>query len=271
MRYLISLLLISFLLTSCAPSPRHSVSDQNPNGIIGGSIVAENDEIALHTVKLGITILADGVKLKSGSCTAVLIAPRVLLSAAHCFDKDRADAKVNISVIFNRNSEGLDKAIRYKAAHHIIHPKYFPEKKNRQNYDIAVVLLDEDIPSSFRPVPIVSDWYGVIKLGAPVTAAGYGATSKTGSSSPVLKRLDVKIDQANKEAIYTLRSPTNSFYFGDSGGPLFIKQGGRLHLCGIAISNLAVTKDDFHGWDKSLNLFSVQDFYKPYLVNGANL
>lgn len=86
-------------------------------------------------------------------CTGSLIASNVILSSAHCFDKNK---KENIYVVFgpmlNTNLELNPAKNIYRVKEIFQHEKYIGGVN-----DIALVLLDRNVDSSFKPITLISN------------------------------------------------------------------------------------------------------------------
>jgi len=156
-------------------------------------------------------------------CGGTLIAPRVVLSAAHC---DMPD-----TVWFGKHNLMDPAAEKLRVVRVVTHPDY---RDRTSSSDIRLLYLERDATST-EPVKLVSkqQWEQLGKEFTSLTVMGWGATS-TGSGMVYTLR-DVEIDYWNPEdcksrypaqfdtTMMCAASPGKDSCQGDSGGPLVIK------------------------------------------------
>ncbi|MBB3769803.1 secreted trypsin-like serine protease [Angulomicrobium tetraedrale] len=161
------------------------------------------------------------VSTRGASCTGVVLAPNVLLTAAHCV-QPAADYAV---VVFEPAGPRLIPASRIA-----VHPGFDPASfdTRRPTPDLALVKLSAALPGDFRPATLT----GEIALPARRTAftlAGFGVVKDgDGKSAGTLRMVDLP-SIGTTGGIMVRLSADNSTgsaaaggCTGDSGGPVLL-------------------------------------------------
>lgn len=118
--------------------------------------------------------------VRASFCSAVLIAPNVLLTAAHCLTDAQGFPFTTfwtqgaISMVFGEHIDAVD-AESFEITHFVLHPKYDATKNSR---DLALVYLDRSVPSSVAlPLAYAIDPKGMAQASLahmPATFVGFG-------------------------------------------------------------------------------------------------
>lgn len=183
--------------------------------VIGGSHVADNDPVARSTV---------GLHSGEGVCTASIIAPDIIVTAAHCLQN-----KGRLSVSFGSTLES-DTRVRARASRR--HPD-FGRRRGRDEADIAVVLLGAPLPRGFVPVPVFQA--GSLRRGQAVLLAGYGVSDgRLDTGSGRLRKTETQVLRTAGTEVLVDQSRGRGVCRGDSGGPGFVRdRQGRLQVWGV--------------------------------------
>ncbi|RHY74345.1 hypothetical protein DYB28_011005 [Aphanomyces astaci] len=209
-------------------------------------------------------------------CGASLVAPKILVTAAHCAETPWA----RYASIGSHYSAGDDDGERIKIVKRTLHPKY--NKATRFDYDVAVFELET--ASTFPPVKLNWDEDQFTAPGAVSWARGFGSIYFDGPDSPVLLEADVAIWENSKCHAAVNDTPnkwnvTSSMICaggadkdtcnGDSGGPLTVVRNGEEYLVGVTSWH---SRDDcsIPGIPSVYARISeLRDFIEPFLPEAA--
>ncbi|KAJ2411958.1 hypothetical protein GGI10_003971 [Coemansia sp. RSA 2530] len=188
------------------------------------------------------------VKGTMGStCTGSLIAPNVVLSAAHCVYKNATvmySAK-EFQIGFTHKTPDTSKKYKGYAVSKIVMLSSFNFSNLRT--DIAIIILKDNVPKEVAgPVKLYS---GDFKMDTPLVAAGFGMTNATDPESISENLMKVSLNVGSDEYcksrsgsydrkvnICTDGTPGKDTCRGDSGGPLLtpVDNGDNMYaLLGI--------------------------------------
>ena len=235
---------ILWVAMSCAKAPESSTK------IIGGHVPDPQSPAATSTVAL---IRNDADDHSSIFCSGTLIAPNLVVTAAHCLEIFRSADQ--FSVVFGPTDREKEDFIVPVAAFKMFKPEgsqYFP------NFDIGWIKLAHPAPRGFQPVEIFHDASalpsGHTKSEVEYILAGYGLQATTcmeadcvGKKLEVATRLRDPVYRTSR--LFSILAfgdtPGYGSCNGDSGGSAFARIHDRWYLIGAtngitAILNPAV-------------------------------
>lgn len=187
-------------------------------------------------------------------CTGTLIAPTIVVTAAHCLPPNLAVALQDISVFFGPRIGEAGEFIAVADA--LAHPDWVLEALPN---DIGMIELAE--PASALPMLVPSQPFDVsAPVGTQVTVVGYGRTHFQ-DTSPRLKRLGITVVEDIDESLIYLDGAPSYTCNGDSGGPLFAVEDGIEVLAGIHSRSNCRT----YGLDERLDVH-LGPFVEPFIA-----
>ncbi|CAK4618658.1 hypothetical protein LEN26_017680 [Aphanomyces euteiches] len=229
--------------------------------IVGGKEAAVGKHLYLSSLRL----TAGGTTYCGGS----LIAPNVILTAAHCTVE--LNGAIKYAVIGTHYNGGTTYGETIAVKQQIIHPKY---NQSPHSYDFAIYLLASNAKTA--PVPVSFD---TVAANVPVVVRGWGATKESGSSANVLLELGINTltntQCASLLAGYNVDSTMlcaggqagKDSCQGDSGGPLTIESSGSDTLVGVVSWGYGCARANKPGVYSRISAAS--DFIQPYLTSRA--
>ena len=127
-------------------------------------------------------------------------------------------------------------------------------------FDIGLIRFKDLPPTGYSPIPILSN-YTLLKNGMQTTIAGYGQTdAKKDASSGILHDTKITITNVNYSPTEITGDESKSAAcFGDSGGPLMIKENGKFAIWGV------ISRGDEDC--KAYGIYTRVDVYKDWIAS----
>lgn len=225
-----------------AVSPAAAAPDAAPEPrVYGGVIVTGSAQV------VALALYDKGAW--SGRCSAVMLRPRVLLTAAHCVTKAGTGTGVDGFAVFppgapavvysNTGPQGAGPA-------HVQQwwttPGYVNVAGRVQPNDLAVLLLDRDLgPAAYSRLATTAELTRWMAEAAVVEHQGYGSTAP-GRSTQVPNGVSLPLVSFNSGsflgAIFsTAQTASQGLCPGDSGGPVFRSDPAGILLLGVEVGS----------------------------------
>lgn len=217
-----SFLLATSLLGGCVIGDEGEDLNGNDEDIIGGH--TDTTDVAVGMLRAVVGIDYNGNPTSVANCTATLISPQVMLTAAHCY---QANAYWN-DVTFATSATNLFAPLGSGRilGQVIPHPGYVAGHQDELGHDVAIVLLSQPIatrPIARGPVPALHSFVRAVGYGLSVTQASGGVAQGLGTRR--WGNLDVNDVTTHAPHEFHAGHEGDNVCHGDSGGPVL--QNGK--------------------------------------------
>lgn len=202
-----------------SPGPPPAVTPTDACNAIGGTrlgttAIVNGADCSLGNSAVVLINLRNRQGDSLGACSGTVIAPRAVLTGAHCLDEDVAIARV-----------WLGTGPEIVAESFVHYPGYGPGSSLP---DVGVLRMREDL----RPAPVPLLTSRDARVGETAVIAGWGRDQ---SSVPATLRAGTAvISSVGPQRLETaFTSNASSICSGDSGGPILLSEGGTWSVAGV--------------------------------------
>ncbi len=235
---LITLVVVSAFLINCKPTQTtNTVTIKKSSAIINGLPVTADQVLSKSVVGLLMNYeFSAGNKFWLQGCTGSVLNQKFILTAAHCVtDQKPADLAIHFSLNSFSFDKQLDPQTRItdlekfftvrKVKSYLQHPLYDGSGK----HDLALILLDADIPADAVPVQILPDQLIDLvnnktkfdKQNVDVVLMGFGLVNESSHTESEVLRMTTVPAVFENQFIITDQTKGSGGCNGDSGGPAF--------------------------------------------------
>lgn len=205
-------------LAACGAAPEDRALEETSSRIIGGAVDAGDPAVVM--------VYAESPQGGAGFCTGTVIAPRAVLTAAHCgimpdtpfpcAGSQCVASDPHFFTILGGTNPTVSPDWQRSVKAVLLAPDV--DFITTSAHDVAVLLLEEDAPVA--PLPWHSSDPGVYATGTTFIAVGYGmdAIDPATAGAGVKRSVQLAVRDSDPHQ-FLFGSSSMNVYEGDSGGP----------------------------------------------------
>jgi secreted trypsin-like serine protease len=221
-------LLLALPLAGCMAQSDDGVPPEtvgeDESAIIGGTPTTGDPAIVALLAK-------DPSKEGASLCTAEIVSPTVVLTAAHCVDPALVGANATYQVrlaadLTNKDNPGVALAVKS-----VDWDRQFDKNDLQNGHDIAVAILQE--PTTIKPLPVNRGALPSSLRNSNVRIVGYGLNNGFAQTGAGIKRTaTTKLTSFDAKFVVTGTNRAR-ICSGDSGGPVLATLNGVETIVGV--------------------------------------
>lgn len=221
LRFVLSLMLVA--LTACvAEVDSIGEIDSSEESIIGGEVDKSTRSV--------VAIVAWNNQ-HSSTCSGTIVAPHVVLTAAHCLEKAVADKSMTVQVFMGDSLSSPWPWLFRSVKEFHMHPKYQPGMVTLGN-DIGVVITNGKLGRA--PVPMNRTQLDDNDVGTPIRYVGFGMSKANDGTTTGTRRSAWLTMNWVTPGLIGSKSGGDAFTCrGDSGGPGLVSLDGVVRVVGV--------------------------------------
>jgi secreted trypsin-like serine protease len=163
-------------------------------------------------------------------CTASVIAPTVLLTAAHCVTTDLHSSMTKYYAYLGDDFNQAKPADMHVALEAHANPMW-NQNDLTAGHDVGIVILAE--PLSLPSLPLRRTPLSATDMGATIRLVGYGANDGATQGGVGVKRQTTTALDSFDDVTITYNDTMHLTCDGDSGGPAFLSRNGTEEIIGL--------------------------------------
>lgn len=266
-----SIAALTLLAVACSSVATGEIPDEaDPNG---DAIVNGSPATAEQFYSTVVFTDDDGT-----TCTGTLIAPTIVLSAAHCFtDEDTLELEATDGTTVSygvKNIEDIRDEERVAIDSVVIRDYQDDCQGGRapglcRSNDIAVVLLDRAITNApIAPILSGAETRAALKSVTPIIVSGYGLIAPADEESNGTLHIGTTLatGEISSTEFAAGRSGQPDTCQGDSGGPAYLRRDGRLYLVGVTSRG----RNDANGECGKGGIYTIAGAYTDWISTASN-